>query len=184
MLSKREIIALIFLLTLITGMAYFFLFLSPKLTEIENTRSSISSLESQIVQAKIIEDQYNTLITDRDDLVAQWENYENAIPLTFDDSEVLRLLQRVIYPHTEEVNVGFQGYSAAASATVDSPVQIHSISLNFSIPYDSLDDLWQAFADETLENRIINYNLSRYENQETSDIEYNVSLTVDFLTQN
>jgi hypothetical protein len=183
MLSRREIIAVIFLLTLLTGVVYYFLYLSPKLTEIGNTQSSIDTLEAQIAEAQILENQYNLLVTERDDLLAQWENFESAIPLTFDDSEVLRLLQRIIYPHTKEVNVSFPAYQEPVTPTLTNPTQKYTITLDFNVRYESLDEIWQAFSEETLVNRIVNYYLTRFDDTESGDIEYGVSLEVDFLTQ-
>jgi hypothetical protein len=184
MLSRREIAAVIFLLTLTTGIAYYFLYLSPKLTEIGSTRGSVDTLEAQITDAQIIEAQYNLLTGQHDDLLAQWESFESAIPLTFDDSEVLRLLQRIIYPHTKEVHVTFPAYQEPVTPTLTDPARKHTVTLDFDVSYESLEKIWRAFSEETLVNRIVNYNLNRFGDTERGGAEYGVTLEVDFLTQN
>ncbi len=187
MLSRREIVLIIILLVVIAGTAYFLLFLQPTLADIQTAQASITSKEDELVELKILEAQYAQIVESRSAIQPQWEAFEQGVPQSFDDTEVLRIIQKVIYPYTENIDVEFpeQGEDAVDAASDESaPTLMYRVALDFTVPYEDIEPILEGFKEERLVSRVVEYDISRIEIAELGIEEYSVSLGLDFLTQN
>jgi hypothetical protein len=186
MLSRREIVLIIILLVLLAGTAYFLLFFQPTNAEIQTLRADIEEKEQGLIDAEMLESTYAALTKSRDALLPQWEQFEKGVPRDFDDTEVLRIIQRVIYPYTEIIDVSFpdQAPKEASNAEESEPTLIYTVVVNFNVPYEDIDPILEGFAEESLVNRVVQYNLTRREDYTLGTVYYGVTLELDFLTQN
>jgi len=95
-------------------------------------------------------EQYNVLS-------AQWEVKAANLPHIFDDTAALRHIQSVIYPHTEQVTLGFGLSQRREGDLLYSTV----VNLNFKTSYwQFLSILYNLVEHENLGNRVVNYTLS------------------------
>jgi Tfp pilus assembly protein PilO len=183
MLSRREIALILLLIILIAGTAYFFLFLQPAMAEIDAITASITNKEDELENAQIIESQYQVLQLTRDGLQPEWEAFELGVPEWFDDAEVLRVIQNVIIRYTETVSAGFPSHGLEA-ADEEGPVTVYPVSLSFGVRYEDIAPILDGFKDEALVCRVIDYSLSPDGGAGTAESFYNISMNLEFLTQN
>jgi hypothetical protein len=153
------------------------------MAEIDIVRASITSKEDELANAQNIEDQYEVLQIRRDDMQPAWDAFEQGVPDWFDDTEVLRVIQNVIFPYTETVNVGLPSHGSGSSGG-DGPVAIYPVSLSFGVPYEDIAPILDGFKEEELVCRVINYSLSPDGGDGTTESFYSISMSVEFLTQN
>jgi hypothetical protein len=178
------------MLVIMTGVGYYFFFFTPTLEKMNAATSAIARKSQEVTEAEIREIQYTVQVTRRDELAEAWEAYIAALPVQFDDADILYRIQDIIYPYTQSLHVSFPNEPGTAATNIHtgeaqtlSAVSIYPVGINFTVGMESLMAVLQGFAHQNIDNIINNCNLSRVENSETGEITYLVSMTVNFIVQ-
>ncbi len=100
MLSRREMVMIIFLLFLVAGTFYFLLFFQPTTQSITAARASVETKEQELFDLTLLQPQYEVLKITHDDMLESWEEFKKSVPENFDEAEILYILQKIIYPYT------------------------------------------------------------------------------------
>ncbi len=194
MLSRREITLIILLIVVLAGAGYYFLFLQPTLADITSTQNAIANKNNTLKEARDLVEDYKKLGADHEAMIPDWETFEEGVPDFMDDAEVLRVIQKIIYSYTKVINVNFTDdeieltpLNEDAEAEEDdeaSVVSLNRVVIEFMVPYDEIAPILKSFKEEKLVNRIVEYTISRGAEAMNGEINYMLTLNVDFLTQN
>jgi hypothetical protein len=177
MLTKRETVLIIILMTLLTVLGYYVLYLAPALERIAITSDLLIEKENEVAAAQLRELQYVQLELKRAELIPDLERYTQEIPLSFDDADILYRLQDIFYDFTKEINISFSENTALSNETA-----VHTVVLQFSVTQDDLIKILQRFSDENIYNRIVNYSLARADGFGSQGPLQRVVMHVDYLT--
>jgi len=184
MLKKREIVLIVLLIVVLCLAAYYLFFFQSFQIEMKAADAAVTRLESEIDSAGVRVVVFDSLTAERDTLEsvlalqkAIWEEGSDALPTVFDDAEIIRLIQNIIYLRTREFSVTIPPSGTEGVATVS-----YTVGLQFTAPYDDLLKILDGFEkEEKLVNRIVNYSLSRQESEDDNRAEQQISLQIDFL---
>ena len=181
-LKKREILMIILLLVVIEAGSYYFLFFQSIMSHITQLSFAVVRKENEITEAKIRGEKYQIFLQERDETEALWEEVMEGIPslevVGFNESDLLRRYQQVIFPHTGEVNISFP-----SNGTINGLTVMYPVNMNFTVTYEQLMTILNEFNDRKLANRIVNYSYTRVVDNETRNILLNVNLQVDYLNR-
>ncbi len=194
MLSRREMVMVIVLIIALVGAAYFLMFLQPTLGDIATAERSITRKAQTLSEALELAKQYEALGEAREGMMPDWMAYTEGVPVGLDDAEALRVIQEIIYPYNNIINVDFAesdieikplNEDEEAESEDKEPVSlINRVVIEFTAGYDEINKILESFKNEELVNRVVNFTMSRAGITETGGASYHITMEVDFLTQN
>jgi hypothetical protein len=163
MTKAREVFVIMGAVSLLVAALWFFVYLRPSMNRAAAMRVLIeerdAELDNRQAQAEYRRREHNRLTEHFAALSARWAQAAAALPFYFDDTAVLRHIQSVIYPHTEQLELEFSMSELREGDQLYSTV----VSLEFRTSY------WQLLAilynlverddDMNLGNRVVNYDL-------------------------
>lgn len=176
-LSRREVFMLSFLMVLIVGGGYFTMFLMPINDEISTLRMDLMGRQSEIGDASNRTIQYQFLSNRLNELQQEWEEVMDGVPMYFDDADILRRLQRLVYHYVSNLSI---------TITTSPPRQqgemgVNGVQLRFSSDIMGLEallhDIWLDYS----ETRIIEYSITAV-GGDGQDGQLNVIMYLEFLT--
>jgi hypothetical protein len=160
MAKTREVFIIIGGIAVLAAALWFWLYLRPSNARVYELRNDIAArrirLDTTRRDAENRVERYAIMNARFEELSRQWEIAAADLPDYFDDLEVLRHLQRVIYPHTETIQLNF-GLSTRREADL---LYSTIVNLEFTTSYwQFLTVLYQLIEEEALGNRVINYTI-------------------------
>ena len=192
------IYALIFL---VLGAAiYFFAFWRPHNNRIEQLEHDIAAARVNLVNAALGDDLSSELVGDiarlSDELEQarnnwehvnrDWENsYLSFLPEAFNELDMRERVYRIATPHSHSLNAYFLDSQpfGAMSQSYDNPygppdgLWITSATISFTATYEGLLAILSGFVYEGIDNRIVEYSLTR-----SNGDQWNIILRLDLLT--
>ena len=171
MIKKRELFLLLFVITILGAMLWFFMYYTPAMNEISAMRMNIETRENRLLIAEMQANsravQYEVLNNDMAELEQGWLVVSENLPYYFDDADTLRRIQRIISPHTQSITMSL----GASVPFGEFGTYITSASINFSTTYGELMQIFNTFAAESVDNRIVNYTIAIRHNSVDVQIE-------------
>jgi len=159
MIKQRELILIMLCIAALTAAAWFWVYYQPATARIEEQRQRIAAKEESmrvaLEQAEQRTRQHEKLSADFTRIKAEWEVAAAALPDKFNDVEVLRDIQRVIYPHTSELSLSIGNSEQRKGDELWST----TVSLNFTTSYWQFLSILYDLVNADLGNRVVNYNL-------------------------
>ncbi|MDR2166510.1 MAG: hypothetical protein LBE35_01490 [Clostridiales bacterium] len=182
-LSKREIMLLMVLFIIAGGAGYFLLFFQPTMTNIAHLRveneARRESLELMETLAIARSAQYGNLRAQLEEAEEMWEAYYAAyLPEYFGDTEMLRVLQRIIYPHLSPLSPSLSSSFTAPSRRPDG-LYLTTINLSFQTTRSGFFAILDSFEAEDMTTRVVVYSLGA----PTAAGFHSVSMVLELLTQ-
>ena len=185
---------------LVGAIIYFFAFLRPNAGRAEQLRLDIEAARAELVVAAQRDEIHPQLRADVDRMREElnqeqntWEhvsqnwinNYARFLPETFDDNYMWHRIHRIVYPHSNELSIDFLHSQPLGAMRYDDNnpngppegIWLTPIDVVFSTSYEGLLEILNGFAHEGIDNRVLDYNLSRQHEL------WNVRLRLDILTQ-
>jgi hypothetical protein len=169
--KMRELFIIMGALSVLVAAIWFWAYLRPSQARAEQLRIDIINRETDLnTQRQEAEDRNATFarMTARyEELIVRWEDKSSALPDVFDDTEVLRHIQRVLYPHvragldeddeqTKRIELTF-GFSEMRE---DDLLYSTVVDLKFETTYwQFLSILYNLVEQENLGNRVVNYRI-------------------------
>ncbi|MCL2665959.1 MAG: hypothetical protein FWE82_10125 [Defluviitaleaceae bacterium] len=184
MISKKEIILIMVLVVLINAAVYYLLFYQPNRDAFQTAVNDADQIENEISAAMLRVVLFSAAENERLALQNELktEHEKNAasgllLPSFFSDSNVLRLIQKNIYPYTEEITVLLPIAYNELSAT-----GVYTVDIRFDATYQDLLYILDAFKNErTLYNRIVDYTFAGAPETLDEDDTRQISLRIDFI---
>jgi len=155
MLTRREIVLIIILLFMISGTGYFMLFFIPVSQELATLRTGVESRTMEIAEAQTRTVHYAVFSNVRDERAVEWEDAMIGVPDFFDDADILRRIQRIIYPHTWQIETAFSNSEESGGG-----LWVSRVDISFTANRDGLTEILQDFKDDDLDKRLINYTIN------------------------
>ena len=179
---------------------YFFAFLQPNGNRIEQLRLDIEAARAELEIASQRDDIHPQLQTDvyrlREELSQEqsaWEhasqewtdNYARFLPEVFDDGDMWQRIHHIVYPHSDVFHVDFLysqplGVMRYSDNNPNGPpegIWLTPVDVTFLTGYEGLIAILTGFANAGIDNRVIEYTLSRQNEL------WDVRLRLDILTQ-
>ncbi|MCL1843195.1 MAG: hypothetical protein FWF79_05235 [Defluviitaleaceae bacterium] len=174
----KELFIILFFVAVLGGVVYFLVYFRPARDRIENMENRIATREAQITSdenaARARNAQYEIVSTEHVRLREQWEFEAADLPYVFSDTQVLRHIQDVIYPHTRAVQLGFDVSVERPGDELWSTI----ISLDFETSYWQFLSILYNIVQGYLGNRVVSYSFS-VEPLSPADFRYMVEPVVD-----
>lgn len=160
MIKQRDLIVILVCLAVIIAAVWFWVYYQPASNRIEQlearTEERREDLRVAEQQARQREVGYANLSAEYAEIKEAWEVAAADLPVRFKDTEVLRHIQSVVYPHTENLNLSFSNSVQRA----DDELWSTTINLNFETSYWQLLSILDTLVHGDLGNRVINYSLN------------------------
>ncbi|MCL2224038.1 MAG: hypothetical protein FWB96_03610 [Defluviitaleaceae bacterium] len=141
------------------GALWFWLYFRPHTATMERLRAEIVAREAQIAndyrEAQNRRSRYAHMTEFYAELSQRWEVAAAALPYIFDDTEVLRHIQDVIYPHTSAINMSFNTSTQREGDLLYATV----VSLQFETSYWQFLSILYNLVQGDLGNRVVVYTL-------------------------
>jgi hypothetical protein len=171
MLKTRELIIILFFVGVLAGVLYFWFYLQPARRRIEERRVSIvertERLEREHLAAAGRRNVHRNLSNDHDVFRAAWIVEAAALPQRFNDVQVLRHIQEVVYPHTREIRLTLTEPEEREGDELWST----TVSLAFTTSYWQFLSILHNLVQGELGNRVVNYDFSVMPMEPTDFIE-------------
>ncbi|MCL1883810.1 MAG: hypothetical protein FWF81_08685 [Defluviitaleaceae bacterium] len=184
MIRQRDLIVIMICFAALIAVMWFWIYYQPALGRIsELERSILHRAESlhlaeegakrRILKYADINERYSAVRE-------EWEVMAASLPYKFEDTEVLRSVQNVVYPHVRNLNLSFSGQSQRP----DDGLWSTGINLSFATSYWQLLAILDKLVDGEMGNRVVNYSLSL--NHGETDFRglqmLNVSMEIEYLS--
>jgi hypothetical protein len=148
-------------LALLVAALWFWLYLRPMQNNIYNLQNNIAERQARISQAEMLamvrSNNHANLVYQLEVRGAEWEVASADLPQTFRDTDVLRHIQRNIYPHATSVDIRFNESERRPYDELYSTI----IDLEFETSYwQFLSILYHLTEEEALGNRIVTYRIN------------------------
>ena len=160
-MTKRDKILLAVLAIILVIAAIIILIFIPTQNRISTLESQISSANSRIstLDSEIMV--LNALTAERDSLRAVLDYIDDMeqtyVPLYFDPFDKMRLMQRVLYPHTTRISLGFDE-PELLEGTYD--IYVSTLRLAFSSSFHDVLDILYALLNDGPPHRVVTYNIT------------------------
>jgi len=179
---------------------YFFAFWRPHNNRIEQLNNEIAAARVELVNA-ILRDELSPELTgdierlnnELEQVRSNWEhvnsdwqhNYLNFLPEAFNELDMRERIYRIATPHSHSLSVYFLDSQpfGVMSHSSDNPygpqegIWITSATISFTATYDGLLAILSGFVYEGIDNRIVEYSLTR-----SNGDQWNIILRLDLLT--
>ncbi len=139
-LSAREIIMLVFLVVLITGVAYYMGFYTPLQEELASVENQCYSIDAQIANASSKIASMDTMQAELDEIFARPENEITEIA-PYDNKEVVLNQLNGILQRSEEYNLSFSDPAIQSNGTVRRNVSMSFRCADFDSAKSIIKDL-------------------------------------------
>jgi hypothetical protein len=160
MIKQRELIMILLCIAALMAAAWFWVYYQPATERIAQEEQKIEEKkESQRIELEQADQRtrrHANLSEDFRLIKEEWEVAAASLPDRFSDVEVLRDIQRVIYPHTGELSLSIGNSEQRAGDELWST----TVSLNFKTSYWQFLSILYDLVNADLGNRVVSYNLS------------------------
>jgi len=175
MLTRRELVLIFILLFLIVGGGSFVFYFNPTYAEIQTLRDSLEDRRTEFAEAQTRELQYEIFSVVLEGHQDEWSHVVASVPYEFDYAVILRRLQRIIYPHTYDLQTSF------STATSGDRLWASTVSVGFTTTRARLNTILTALENDALGNRVINYSVAAI-SEYGQDGELSIQLAIEYLT--
>ncbi|MCL2378189.1 MAG: hypothetical protein FWC77_03585 [Defluviitaleaceae bacterium] len=187
---------LIFLL--LGGVIYFFAFWRPQGNRVEQLNQEIYDARAELAVAISRDEMSPELLyeverlghelsqaqSDWESVYRDWQyNYVSFLPEVFNEADMRERIYRIATPHSHSLNVYFQ-YSQPFGVRSNSypyglpeGIWLTPVNVSFTAGFEGIMAILYGFANEGIDNRIVEYTLSRNGDQ------WEVGMRLDILTQ-
>ena len=195
--SKFFLFAVIFLM--IGAVIYFFAFWRPNTRRVEQLRRDIIAAEAALEAAIQVEEMIDQTDFDEERYLHEYSQAQAALmqaaqdwnnrfapfmPEVFYEWDIRYRIDNIVRPHAETLNITIPDSQLLGALTQDDNPEIPQdgvwltpISLNFITGTEGLTAILYGFANEGIDNRILEYNIFRQDNA------WNVTMQLDILTR-
>jgi len=174
-MKKRELVLVLFLLTLISGVSYYFFYFTPNSETIVQLETEINRRTQDINAASARTIQHGLLTNTKNQGMDTWNYLKGRLPERFDDADILNRIQAIVVPRVGSVTVRF----AERASMVMQETEVHTAEMIFLADYETLMDILDDITHEKFYDRVINLSYRRIETDILSTL--SVTMTVDFL---
>lgn len=181
MLTTREKVLILILIVLAGFGGLYQFYLVPNLERIDRLRLQINQQSQDVDAAAMRTLQYEAMSGRLEVIEEEWNESLEGVPYYFDTTGMLRLLQRVIYPHAyDAANV----VAVFAEPRQLGELEVVATTVSFQTYRSGLNAVLNTFAgDTTPVNRIVEYSVNADNDAFSFFGRLNVVLVVDFITQ-
>ena len=186
------------LFLVVGAVIYVFVFLRPNANRIEALEHEIEDARAELVAAQQRDYLRPQLYFDierlNDELLFEqgayanmgqvWQDgYQRFLLPFFDDAEMYQRIQRIVTPYGEGLHVDFPYSQPLSMMRYTDPgglpvgIWMTPVNITFSATYDGLISIMTAFANEGIDNRIIEYSIARQSDR------WQVNIRLDVLSQ-
>ena len=181
------------------GLIYFFAFFRPNTNRVEQLNRDIATARAELAAASQIDGMVPELQRDierlgheLDQAQSEWDNISHEwqnnhmrfLPEVFDEWDIRERIDRIAMPHSFGLHVEFL-YSQPLGAMSNNGnpdglmegVWLTPVNISFAASYEGLVAILQGFAHEGIDNRVVEYTLTRNWDQ------WDVVMRLDVLTQ-
>lgn len=160
-MTKRDKILLVVLAVILLIGAIIILIFVPTQNRISALESQISSANSRISTLDSEIAILTALTAERDGLRAVLDYIDDLeqtyVPLYFDPFDKMRLMQRVLYPHTTRISLGFDE-PVLLEGTYD--IYVSTLRLAFSSSFHNVLDILYTLLDDGPPHRVVTYSIT------------------------
>ncbi|MCL2576694.1 MAG: hypothetical protein FWE27_01400 [Defluviitaleaceae bacterium] len=146
-------------LAVLIGALWYWLYLRPHIAKMEDWQIRIDERTEQLAtderDAQNRRAIYAHMTSYYQELSVRWEIAAAALPDVFDDTKVLRHIQEVIYPHTEEIQLSFGLSEQREGDLLYSTI----VNLEFETSYWQFLSILHNLVQGDLGNRVVVYKL-------------------------
>ena len=179
---------------------YFFAFWRPNVSRVEQLRREIDGARIELVMAaqrdearpqlqydiERLDDELNHAQSDWDRISNVWLNeYLRFMPDIFSDADTMERVYHIIAPHAHNLHIDLlysqplseMNHDEANQNGLAEGVWLTPANISFVTGYDGLMAILNGFAHQEIDNRIVEYTLTRQGDQ------WQVAMRLDVLTQ-
>ena len=179
-MRQKEAVLILIVLAIASGALYYFLFFTTYTVNRDQTQEQNMLRREEMVRARHDRDSYAYMLNRLAVVEEEWLVATADIPLFFDDIDVLARIQGIVYPYTRQVAISIGSTEERADTLLSTVVQI-----NFISSYGGFLSILDGLAEEDIDNRIINYDISVLERlaHPIENTTISVVLHVEYISQ-
>ena len=181
-LTTREKVLLIILMVLCFFGGLYYFYLEPTLDRITRLEIAINTQQAEFDSAEMRTLRnmvYNARIGEG--LEDNWELAVENVPEYFNRTEMMRLIQDIVYPHANDE--GSIQISFLEDHRMQGNLFVHGVAISFVGYRPGLNAVLNTFANAAPENRIVNYAIVATDPVEAGlSGELNIGLGIEFIT--
>jgi hypothetical protein len=171
MTKTRELFMIMAGITLLVAAIWFWAYFRPSSNRVAQIRIDTEERENELnatMEAARVRRRIHEELTERHRVLsAEWREKAANLPQRFDDRAVLRHIQYVIYPHTEEIELSFDVSERREYDLLYSTV----VTLEFETSYWQFLAILHNLIQGDLGNRVVNYTLEVSPMEESDFVE-------------
>jgi hypothetical protein len=157
MVKKRELFIILFFVGVLGAALYWWVYRQPAMRRIEGLETLIEERTQQLDRdrnaAQTRRNIYSDLSVRHNELREEWLVEAAALPVRFDDVQVLRHIQEVIYPHTQRIELEF----GVSEEREGDELWSTTIELSFRTSYWQFLSILYNLVQGELGNRVVTY---------------------------
>jgi hypothetical protein len=157
MAMGKQVFVILFFVGVLGAALYFWAYYQPASRRMDALRTRIEVKTEQLAAderaARDRELVYASITEEYVELVAQWDIEAQTLPEEFNDTRALRHIHRVVYPHTDKIELEF-GISEEREGD---ELWSTTVELSFETSYWQFLSILYNLVQDDLGNRIVNY---------------------------
>ena len=150
-ITKREAILLTVLTVLIVLISFYAVYLNPLLDEMKVLKKNTSEISEKIKKQIPIFEEWTIYTKEKEKLIGELDSAEDKLPDRFNDTEALRFIEKVIYPHTKDIKIHIDVNDGEGKLT------FNVMRIEYEVERLLFMDILKAFDESTLSSRFLNY---------------------------
>jgi hypothetical protein len=159
MIKQRDLIIILVAVSALTALIWFWFYFQPANEKIAALENRIETRKEELRLAEeaagIRTQEHAVLTAEHEEVREKWETEAANIPDTFEETSALRHMQRVIYPHVDNLTISWGDSTMRENDGLWST----TVNLNFSTSYWQFLSILHDLVNADLGNRVINYSL-------------------------